>query len=114
MVSLTKEDKNPKGRLIASGRRKYNQATNGNLKPGVKKPVSKMSTSEMKRKGSFLRRHYAGPSKPLKDEKGRPTRHSLQATAWGEPAPSTQDAVRRLAEKGKRLLERAKSKEKKK
>jgi len=83
MVSLTKKDKNPKGGLTASGRRKYNNKTNGNLKPGVKKPLSKMSTTEMKRKGSFLRRHYAGPSKPLKDEKGKPTRHALQACLHG-------------------------------
>ncbi|WP_246173585.1 DUF6321 domain-containing protein [Limnoglobus roseus] len=38
---------------------------------------------KMRRKGSFLRRHYATLRSPLVDEDGRPTRLALQAHAWG-------------------------------
>ena len=35
-VSLPKEGRDPKGGLTAAGRKAYNEATGGNLKPGVK------------------------------------------------------------------------------
>lgn len=65
------------------------------------------TASDMRRKGSFLRRHYgrADPS-PLETATGKPTRYALQAHAWGEPVPKTQADVRKLAQKGTRLLER--------
>ena len=108
-VSLRKKHKNPKGGLSAKGRAAYNAATGSKLKPGVKKKESEMSAGEMKRKGSFLRRHYGRKDPhPLKKDNGEPTRYALQATAWGESAPSNVAAVRRLANKGTRLLERAK------
>ena len=67
----------------------------------------------MRRKGSFLRRHFANLRGPLVDEHGKPTRLALQAHAWGEPVPKTPEAAQRLAEKGLKLLERyKKSKEK--
>ena len=60
----------------------------------------------MKRKGSFLRRHFANPDPgPLKDEKGKPTRRALSAHAWGEPVPETTADVKKLAAKGKQLLD---------
>lgn len=62
----------------------------------------------MKRKGSFLRRHYANLRGPLKDKNGQPTRLALAAQAWGEKIPTTLAAAKRLAEKGARLLERYK------
>lgn len=96
--------KDPKGGLTERGRRHFEAKEGGDLKPGVKGPAD--TPEKMRRKGSFLRRHYAGAAKPLKDEKGRPTRHALQARAWGEPVPQDQAAVRRLAAKGKALLER--------
>jgi hypothetical protein len=40
------------------------------------------------------------------DENGKPTRFALTAAAWGEPVPKTVAAARRIAVKGKRLLER--------
>jgi hypothetical protein len=36
---------------------------------------------------------------------GKPTRFALTAAAWGEPVPKTVAAARRIAAKGKRLLE---------
>lgn len=105
--------KNPKGGLTAAGRRAYKEKEGANLKPGVK---GKADTPEkMKRKGSFLRRHYANLRGPLVDDDGKPTRLALQARAWGEPAPKTAAAAEKLAEKGARLLERyKKAKEKSK
>ena len=39
----------------------------------------------------------------LKD--GEPTRLALSAHAWGEPVPKTEAAAKRLAAKGRKLLE---------
>jgi Domain of unknown function (DUF6321) len=69
-----------------------------------------MSAEDMRRKGSFLRRHY-GLKNPFKlvDEHGNPTRYALQAQAWGERLPKTSADVKRLAEKGSKLLTKAKA-----
>lgn len=99
-----RKTKDPKGGLTAAGRAYFNRKEGSNLKPGVRGKAD--TPTKKRRKGSFLTRHYGGPSKPLKDDKGRPTRHALQARAWGEPAPTTQSAARRLAQKGRNLLER--------
>lgn len=96
--------KDPKGGLTAAGRAHYARTEGAELKPGVKGPAD--TPEKMRRKGSFLRRHYAGPSKPLTKPDGEPTRHALQARAWGEPVPTSQDAVKRLAAKGQSLLDR--------
>lgn len=55
-VSLTKKDKNPEGGLTAAGRKKYNQATGGNLKPPVSKEQAKKSPTDAKRRKSFCAR----------------------------------------------------------
>jgi len=115
-VSLTKKDKNPEGGLSRKGIERINRETGSNLKPGVK---GKADTPEkMRRKGSFLTRHYKGSynqSQPLTNDKGEPTRKALAATAWGEPVPKNREDMARLANKGERLLERyRKGKEKKK
>src|ERR1700755_540373 len=99
--------KNPAGGLTAAGRRVYARKQGAHLKPGVKKRISDMTLDEMRRKGSWAVRFY-GRAKlpPLKDAKGRPTRHALSAPAWGEPVPKTEAAARRIAKKGERLLQR--------
>ena len=58
----------------------------------------------MRRKGSFLRRHFATLRGPLVGDDGKPTRLALSAHAWGEPVPKTKAAAKKLAEKGKKLL----------
>lgn len=99
--------KNPKGGLTAAGRRKFAQEQGSNLKPGVKKPESRMSLEEMKRKGSWASRFYGREKlSPLRDKSGKPTRFALTAAAWGEPVPKTEAAARRIAAKGRKLLER--------
>ena len=100
--------KDPKGGLTAAGRKHFAKTDGSQLKPGVKKPEREMSADEMKRKGSFLRRHY-GRKKPfpLVNKSGEPTRYALQAQAWGERLPRTLDDVAKLAAKGTRLLEKA-------
>lgn len=99
--------KDPKGGLTAAGRREFARKEGAHLKPGVKKPLRDMSPEEMRRKGSWARRFY-GRKKlpPLKDAQGKPTRFALTAAAWGEPVPKTVAAARKIAAKGKRLLER--------
>jgi hypothetical protein len=37
---------------------------------------------------------------------GKPTRFALSAAAWGEPVPTTEAAARKIAAKGRKLLER--------
>jgi hypothetical protein len=44
----------------------------------------------------------------------RPTRFALTAHAWGEPVPKTIAAARRIADKGRKLLERYRAKTKSK
>ncbi len=97
--------KNPEGGLTAAGRAHFKETEGANLKPGV---TGKADTPEkMKRKGSFLRRHFANPNPgPMKDEKGKPTRRALSAHAWGEPVPATAADAKKLAAKGTELLEK--------
>src|SRR6201995_1665798 len=90
--------KNPKGGLTAAGRKYFAKREGAHLKPGV---TGKADTPEkMRRKGSFLRRHFANPRGPMKDESGKPTRLALSAHAWGEPVPQTPAAAKKLAAKG--------------
>ncbi len=97
--------KDPKGGLTAAGRAHFKEAEGANLKPGVKGAAD--TPEKMKRKGSFLRRHFANPEPgPMKDEKRKPTRRALSARAWGEPVPSTSAEVKKLAKKGTELLEK--------
>ena len=105
-----KKLKDPKGGLTAAGRAHFKKTEGAHLKAGVK---GKADTPEkMRRKGSFLRRHFANPRGPMMKD-GKPTRLALSAHAWGEPVPKTMAAAKKLAAKGTRLLERyEKSKEK--
>jgi hypothetical protein len=99
--------KDPRGGLTAASRKDFRRRDGVHLKPGVKKKVSEMTPQEMRRKGSWAVRFY-GRAKlpPLVDQQGRPTRHALSAHAWGEPVPKTLAAARRIAARGRRLLER--------
>lgn len=101
--SMPKAGKDPKGGLTEEGRKFFAETEGSHLKPGVK---GKADTPEKQmRKGSFLRRHYANPRGPVVDDKGEPTRQALQAAAWGEPVPKTEADEKKLADKGKELLE---------
>ncbi len=101
--SMPKAGKDPKGGLTQEGREFFAETQGSHLKPGVK---GKADTPEkMQRKGSFLRRHYANPPGPVVDAKGEPTRQALQAAAWGEPVPKSEEDEKKLAAKGSELLE---------
>lgn len=99
--------KDPRGGLTAAGRKMFARTQGSHLKAGVKKSMRDMTPEDMRRKGSWATRFY-GRAKlpPLVDDKGRATRFALTAAAWGEPVPKTVAAARRIAEKGKRLLDR--------
>lgn len=100
-------EKDPKGGLTAAGRRTFARKEGAHLKPGVRKRDSEMTPQDMRRKGSWAVRFYGRDElPPLIDSRGRPTRYALSAHAWGEPVPKTAAAARRIAAKGKRLLER--------
>ncbi len=101
---MTKKDKNPKGGLTAEGRRSYNRKEGSHLKAGVTGAAD--TPEKMKRKGSFLRRHFANPRGPMVGDNGKPTRLALSAHAWGEPVPKTAAAARKLAKKGETLLKK--------
>ena len=99
--------KDPEGGLTEAGRRKFEQSgESNNLQPGVKE--SSPSGDKARRKGSFLTRFYTNLSGPLVNEDGEPTRLALAANAWGEPVPRTASSARRLAAKGRNLLEKYK------
>ena len=95
--------KDPKGGLTAKGRKYFEKKEGLHLKPGV---TGKADTPEkMKRKGSFLRRHFANPRGPMAKD-GKPTRLALSAHAWGEKVPKTLADAKKLAAKGEKLLEK--------
>lgn len=100
--------RDPEGGLTAAGRAEFRRRDGAQLKPGVKKQrISDMTPEEMRRKGSWATRFFGRAELPaLRDAHGKPTRFALSAHAWGEPVPRTEAAARRIAEKGRRLLER--------
>ena len=100
--SNPKAGKDPAGGLTAAGRAFFNKRDGLHLKPGVKGAAD--TPEKMKRKGSFLTRHFTHPSGPMLNEKGEPTRLALSAHAWGEPVPATEAAAKKLAAKGRKLL----------
>lgn len=104
--------KNPNGGLTAAGRAHFKKTEGANLKPGVKGKAD--TVEKKKRKGSFLTRFFTHPRGPLKDKDGKPTRLALSARAWGEAAPKSISSAKKLAEKGRRLLESAQRAEGKK
>jgi hypothetical protein len=96
--------KDPKGGLTAAGRADFKARQGSNLRPGVQGAAD--TPDKMRRKGSFLTRTFSHPRGPMIDEKGKPTRLALSAHAWGEPVPKTIAAAKRLAAKGRKLLEK--------
>ena len=96
--------KDPAGGLTAAGRAHFARTEGAKLRPGVRGAAD--TPDKMRRKGSFLRRHFANPQGPMVDDAGEPTRLALSAHAWGEPVPKTTADAHRLAEKGARLLAR--------
>ena len=78
-VSKTKADKDPTGGLTARGRRKYNTATGGNLKPPVTK-TSGLSPRQKARRKSFCAR-MSKVKGPLKKD-GKLTRKALALRKW--------------------------------
>ena len=77
--SMPKEGKDPQGGLTAKGREFFARTEGAHLRPGVQGLAD--TPEKMVRKGSFLRRHFAHPRGPMKDEKGEPTRLALSAQA---------------------------------
>ena len=72
---MRKEHKNPKGGLTAKGRAFFKRTEGSNLKRPLKKRTSP-------RRVSFAAR-FSGIKRPMKDDKGRPTRKALALKAWG-------------------------------
>jgi hypothetical protein len=99
--------KDPAGGLTAQGRVAFRRKQGSHLRPGVRRPDSKLTPEELRRKGSWAVRFYGRKQlPPLLDPDGGPTRYALTAHAWGEPVPKTVAAARRIAAKGRRLLEK--------
>ncbi|HTU67327.1 MAG TPA: DUF6321 domain-containing protein [Steroidobacteraceae bacterium] len=100
--------KDPRGGLTAAGREWFHRKQGSHLQPGVKHKGAAMTPQDWRRKGSWAVRFYGrkGALPPLVDAHGKPTRFALTARAWGEPVPKTVAAARRIAAKGRRLLER--------
>jgi hypothetical protein len=51
-------------------------------------------------------RFYGCEKLPPLPKKDKPTHFALSAAAWGEPVPTTEAAARKIAAKGRKLLER--------
>lgn len=104
--SRDKKTKDPRGGLTRAGREYFAKTEGAHLKPGVKGAAD--TPEKKKRKGSFLRRHFANPRGPMEKD-GKPTRLALSAQAWGERLPKTAADAAKLAAKGKKLLEQYQS-----
>ena len=78
-VSMTKKDKDPTGGLTPEGRRKYNNATGGNLKPPVTR-TSGLTPRQKARRKSFCAR-MSKVKGPLKKD-GKLTRKALALRKW--------------------------------
>jgi hypothetical protein len=112
--SRSARTQDPEGGLTPAGRAKFARTEGAKLKPGVTKPASEMTPEEMRRKGSWAVRFYGRETlPPLVKANGEPTRFALSAHAWGEKVPATAAQARKIAEKGRRLLERYKAAESK-
>jgi len=99
--------RDPRGGLTAQGRAAFARRDGSQLRPGVRKSDAQLTADDMRRKGSWAVRFYGRKQlPPLTDAQGRPTRFALSAHAWGEPVPKTVAQARRIAAKGRRLLER--------
>ena len=94
--------KDPQGGLTAAGRKAFAERDGSHLRPGVQGEAD--TPEKMKRKGSFLTRHFTNPRGPMLRD-GEPTRLALSAHAWGEPVPKSEAAAKKLAAKGRKLLE---------
>ena len=78
-ASLRIEHKDPTGGLTASGRKKYNKATGGNLQAPVTKKTG-LSARQKARRKSFCARMSKSKG-PLKKD-GKLTRKSLALRKW--------------------------------
>ena len=78
-VSMTKKDKDPTGGLTPEGRKKYNNATGGNLKPPVTR-TSGLTPRQKARRKSFCAR-MSKVKGPLKKD-GKLTRKALALRKW--------------------------------
>jgi hypothetical protein len=91
-------EKDPAGGLTVAGRAAFARKEGSHLRPGVKGKVG--TPEKQKRKGSFLRRHFAHPRGPMVTD-AEPTRLALSAHAWGEPVPRTMTHAAKLAGRGR-------------
>lgn len=112
MAKKTQKLKDPNGGLTAAGRAYFKKKQGSHLKPGVRGKAD--TVEKQKRKGSFLTRMFTHPRGPLKKKDGEPTRLALSARAWGEPVPKSMASAKKLAQKGRNLLARARRAEEKK
>jgi hypothetical protein len=101
--------KNPEGGMNAAGVKKYKEENPGsNLRTGVDKTPT--TPEELRRQGSFRVRFYGqDPLPPLKKPNGEPTRLALANTAWNGPVVKTEAQARKIAEAGRKQLEKAKA-----
>jgi hypothetical protein len=99
--------KDPHGGLTKAGRDWFGRTQGSHLKPGVKKSRASLTPTEMRRKGSWAVRFYGrrGKLPPLRKPDGTATRYALSAAAWGEAVPRTVEQARKIAAKGRQLLE---------
>lgn len=102
--SATKADKNPRGGLSAAGRKKF----------GVKAGVKNYASASRKDKGRWVSwaMRFTGTPKPVKDKNGQPTRYALMFRAWGEPVPTSREAVVAVHQKAVRRSQQLKNADK--
>lgn len=98
--------KNPKGGLTPAGRAFYKRTQGSDLKPGVMN-YSTASPADKKRWVAWALR-FTKTVPPLQKPNGEPTRYALMFHAWGEPVPTSVEAVRVVHSKALARSERLK------
>ena len=94
--------KDPQGGLTAAGRKAFAERDGSHLRPGVQGEAD--TPEKMKRKGSFLTRHFTNPRGPMlrmASRRGWRCRPMPGASRCRKARP----AAKKLAAKGRKLLE---------
>lgn len=102
--------RDPNGGLTAYGRKHYKEKFGNKLRPGVKNVSKTKSWGQKVRWAKWATRFYGQQNlPPLVKPNGEPTRLALTAKAWGVAVPKTEDQARRIAARGRRILEQYKN-----
>jgi hypothetical protein len=102
---MNPRSKDPSDGLTAAGRKEFARKEGAHLRPGVKKRDQRDDARGHETQSKLVSVLLWPREAASLQKKGKPT-FALSVAAWGEPVPTTKAAARKIAEKGRKLLER--------